>query len=547
MGLLYRFWQIFWGLVPPIALIIRDYHLSLIMGTEFSWHTHQRRRRARKLVATLARLGPTFIKLAQVLAARADLFPGVYLDELRELHDRVPPTPTRDIMRQFEKATGRRANAIFGSFDPVPIASASLGQVHSATYQGRRVAVKILKPRIRRVVNKDLQVIAVVFSLATLFFQNPYLNSLITIFEEFSRTIHEEMDLALEAEHIRYFRARYAGDDRVLIPEVIAELSGGDVLVMEFIEGLKISDVDGIRAAGHDVARLVDRLVEIFAEQILRDGIFHADPHPGNIFVNDQGQIGLVDFGLVLQVTREQRDKYVDVVLAAGRADYERLVEIGFELDMVSPDINPAVMREAARRIMSIGLRDDLGPLQMQRIAHQIMQVFYEFPIHLPGELVYVMKTLTLVEGLGALYQPGYNLLKDALPTLRRLVEPDLERFEQHIGDRILQEGRALLDLYQNLKYVAEVASRGELSIRIYRGDMAEIERLIGYTMRKFIILMAIFGGGMASLVLYLGTGALWVLVAGGALTLLGMFIMFIMPNTPKTPRIILPRRGPRT
>ncbi len=543
MGLFFRFWRIVWGLVPPITMMIRDYHLSLVTGETFQWETAKRRRRARKLVDAFAHLGPTFIKLAQVLAARADLFPGIYLSELRRLHDAVPPMKTRRIKRHFRRVTGTRVEEAFDSFEEECIASASLGQVHGAMYRGMPVAVKILKPRIRETVDKDLQLLAAVLSIATIFFKNPQLSSLITIFYEFSKTIHEEMDLKLEAEHVAYFRRRYEGDDRVVIPAVVGDISNRDVLVLEFLEGIRISDVEAVRAAGHDTVALTDRLVTIFAEQILRDGVFHADPHPGNIFVTSRGQIGLVDFGLVLTIPAEDRHSYIEAVVAAARRDYDALVDKAFELGLLRSDVNPLMLRQAAKRLMAIALRDDLGPLQMQRIVHQVMQVFYELPLQLPGDLVYVLKTMSLVEGLGATYRPRYNLLKDGLPILKRLLEPELERLETRVLESVIEEGKAAWNLYENLKFVMELAAREELTIRIYRGDIDELERIAGYTVRRLIALLIVFGGGLTCGVIFLHTGYWWVLLLGSVFSIFAMLGLFLLPNVPKTPRIIHPRR----
>ena len=543
MRLLYRFWQIFRGLVPPIALMLRDYHLSLAMGEGFDWQTPERRKRARKLVRTFARLGPTFIKLAQVLAARADLFPSAYLDELRQLHDRVPPMSTRRITRHFRNVVGRGVDEVFDRFDPESIASASLGQVHRATYAGDAVAVKILKPGIRRTVDMDLRVLAWVFSVTTLFYQSPRLNSLITIFEQFSRTIYEEMDLELEASHARYFWERYAGDDRVVIPAVIEGLSNRDVLVLEFLEATKIADVDAVRAVGHDTDLLMKRLVRVFGEQVLRDGVFHADPHPGNIFVTERGQICLMDFGLVVRISDEVRRKYAEGIMAVIRKDYDTLIDVAFELRVVGHDVNPLVLRQAAQRLMAISLRDDVSAVRAQRIITEIMEVFYEFPLQLPAELVYVAKTMTLVEGFGAAFRPDYNMLKDAMPVFRELLRPELDRIKTSFADIVADEAKSAWELYTDLKFVMERAAREELVIRMYRGDLAELQRMIGYTVRRLIALVTVFGGGLTTAVVYLDTENWWVLIGGAAFTLLGMFILFIMPGTPKRPRIVIPRR----
>jgi predicted unusual protein kinase regulating ubiquinone biosynthesis (AarF/ABC1/UbiB family) len=545
MRLMIRFWRIFWGIMPPIGMMIRDYHLSLIAGEGFDWNHPRRRRRARRLVRRFASLGPTFIKLAQVLAARADLFPGIYLEELRQLHDHVPPMANRRVLRQLESSTGRSVSETFDEFGTEPIASASLGQVHRAVYQGNTVAVKVLKPGIRELVDKDLRVVAWVFSLASLFFQNNQLNSLITIYEQFSRTIHEEMDFELEAEHVRSFQAQYADDDRVRIPAVFDELSTREVLVLEWMEGTKISDVEAVKAAGHDIPDLIDRLVGVFAEQILRRGTFHADPHPGNIFVNESGQLCLLDFGLVVHIPDDVRMKYMQAVMAAVQRDSDQLASLAFDLGAVGTDVNTVVLRQAVHRLMEISLRDDLGPIQMQRIVHKIMQVFYDFPLQLPGDLVYVVKTMSLVEGLGALYQPGYNLMKDARDTWARILAPELERMTDSVVDRVTGEAKAVWDLYGDTKAVMSAVAREELSVRVYRGDLAELQRVIGYAVRRLVASLTVVSIWATGAIVFSNTGNWWVLSTSALIGIIGLGLIFLMPNVPKLPRIVIPNRGP--
>ena len=547
MGLFFRFLRILLRLVPSIALMIRDYYQSLVVGRAFDWDSHARRRRARTLVSRLTSLGPMYIKLAQVLAARADLFPGIYLDELRQLHDHVPPASRRVMRRHFRRITGKRPDQMFDEFNDTPIASASLGEVHEAVYHGRRVAVKILRPGIRKTVNKDIRVLSAVYSIITIVFQNPQINSLITVFEQFSRHIHEEMDLELEAEHIRDFRERYRDDDRIRIPEVIGDLSNRDLLVMEFIDGIKITEAEQLREAGHDTHVIINSLLTIFGEMILRHGVFHADPHPGNLFVDAESRIVLLDFGLVLEVTEKQRTDYIETVLAIVRGDVETLIDKAAELGTVSHDTNPLVLRQAARKLMTLRLRDDLGPIEFQRLAMQITQVFYEFPLHMPAELVFIFKTATLIEGIGARYQAGYNLLKDGREIVNDLLRPEIEAIdvEQQIVDKLVQEGKEAIDLYQNAKMVMALAAREELAIRIYRGDIAEFERIVGYTVRRLIALMLVFGAGFTGGIVYLATGVWWPLVVGGSVSILGMFGLLLMPNVPRTPRIVRGQRGP--
>ena len=546
MSLIFRFLRILYNLGPPLALMTRDYYRSLLVGETFDWEAPKRRKRATDLAKRLTRLGPTFIKLAQILAARADLFPGTYLDELKKLHDRVPPTPRRKILRYFRKYAGTSPDEIFDSFETTPIASASLGQVHKAAYKGRPVAVKILKPEIRSVVDKDLRVMALLLSMASLFYQNTQLDSLIAIFEEFNRTIFQEMDFRREAQNIARFRERYRDDPDVTVPEVINEISNRDILVMEYLEGIKITDVDKLRAAGHDTDVLIQRLLLLFGNQILKDGCFHADPHPGNIFVGKNGDIQLVDFGLVLDVSETQRKRYIEAILAVVRGDYDKLISVGFELNMIGADVNQVVLRQAAQRLMAIRFRDDLGPLEMQRIIMQIMKVFYEFPIRMPSELVYVFKTGTLIEGIGAIYRPGYSVPRDSLDVLKDILAEELAEIniEDEIARRVIREGKDLWAMYNNLKQVLDLTAREELAIRVHRSDMLDFYAIVGYTVRRMIALMSVLGTGFLSAMVFLNTGNWWVLAAGGLLTGIGMLGLFLLPTIPKIPRIVAPYRS---
>ena len=548
MGIIFRFLRILRSLGPPLALMTRDYYKSLLIGQTFDWDAPKRRRRAALLAKRLARLGPTFIKLAQILASRADLFPGIYLDELRKLHDAVPPAPWRKIVRHFRHAFGAEPEDLFEDFHREPIASASLGQVHEARYNGQRVAVKILKPGIRDLVDMDLRVMALLLSLASLFYQNAQLDSLVAIFEEFNRSIYQEMDLVREAESIRYFRRRYRDRSLIVVPEVIDEVSNRDVLVMEYVDGIKITDTESLRAQGHDTDALIERLLKVFGEQILKDGVFHADPHPGNIFVGEKGEIILVDFGLVLEVTERQRKRYIEAMTAVVRADYDTLIRVGFELNMIGHDVNQIVLRQAAQRLMAIRFRDDLGPLEMQKIIMQVLDIFYEFPIRLPSELVYVFKTASLIEGIGASYRKGYSVPRDSMHVIRELLAEDLEqiRVEDELARKVVKEGRDLVAMYMNLKQILDMASREEFAIRVHRRDMLDFYSIVGYTVRRMIALMSVLGTGFLSAMVFLHSGNWWVLGVGGAITAIGMAGLFLLPTIPKTPRIVAPYREER-
>ena len=268
-------------------------------------------------------LGPTFVKMAQVFAARADLIPEPYLSELGKLIDQVPPldfdTVAAIIAESYHgNAPGALAEAaarvdeIFEAFERVPVAAASLGQVHRARYKGEVVAVKVLRPGVERAVKADLAAARRILSWVERYWHHPHVQRVRVVLDEFELRIAEEMDFRLEAEHAIEIGANFAGNRDVIVPRIVHELTRQRVLVMEFVEGTRIDRLDPARV---DVPRIVATLVELYVQMMLVDGLFHADPHPGNLMVAADGRIVLLDFGMVVRVpleTRRVADAHVD-------------------------------------------------------------------------------------------------------------------------------------------------------------------------------------------------------------------------------------------
>lgn len=378
-------------------------------------------RRASTLVATIAGLGPAFVKLAQVFASRADLIPEPYLREFGTLIDRVPGVPYEKIEAVIarEYGNGATVHSLFERFDPVPVAAASLGQVHRAQYKGRDVAVKVLRPGIEKVIAADLAAARRIVGMVIKQWPHPHVIGLLGVIEEFSARIDEEMDFRLEAEFATEIRANFSKTKDVVIPEVVHEMTRQRVLVLDFIEGTRI---DRLNPATVDVGRVVGLLVEIYVQMMLVDGLFHADPHPGNLMLTPDGRLVLLDFGMVVRVNLRVRRLLTRTVLAAVRKDPEAVAEGFMGLGLIVPGTDTETIRRLAELLIVNAFTKTTAQDRIDALlADRVMKTLYDFPIVLPRDLVYFARTAALIEGVGTRYDPYFQAIPIASPVVLRM------------------------------------------------------------------------------------------------------------------------------
>ena len=378
-------------------------------------------RRATTLVATIAGLGPAFVKLAQVFASRADLIPEPYLREFGTLIDRVPGVPYEKIEAVIAREYGKGATvqSLFERFDPVPVAAASLGQVHRAQYKGRDVAVKVLRPGIEKVIAADLAAARRIVGMVINQWPHPHVIGLLGVIEEFSARIDEEMDFRLEAEFATEIRANFSKTKDVVIPEVVHEMTRQRVLVLDFIEGTRIDRLD---PATVDVGRVVGLLVEIYVQMMLVDGLFHADPHPGNLMLTPDGRLVLLDFGMVVRVNVRVRRLLTRTVLAAVRKDPEAVAEGFMGLGLIVPGTDAETIHRLAELLIVNAFAKTTTQERIDALlADRVMKTLYDFPIVLPRDLVYFARTAALIEGVGTRYDPYFQAIPIASPVVLRM------------------------------------------------------------------------------------------------------------------------------
>ena len=430
------------ALGPYAVSFLRDRKRWIWWGAPMPRTPEIHARRARRLVEAIIGLGPTFVKMAQVFAARADLIPEPYLSELGKLIDQVPPlgfdTVSRIIAESYhgnrpgapgaiaaappphsEAAAAAQVDAIFESFERAPVAAASLGQVHRARYKGQTVAVKVLRPGVEKAVTADLFAARQILSWVERWWHHPHVKRVRVVLNEFELRIAEEMDFRLEAEHAIEIAVNFEGNRDVIVPKIVSELTRQRVLVMEFVEGTRIDRLDPARV---NVPHIVATLVELYVQMMLVDGLFHADPHPGNLMVAGDGRIVLLDFGMVVRVPLETRRSLMRTSIAAIKRD-PAAVAAGFvALGLIIPGTPPETVRWLAQLLIENAYsrtttRERIDAL----LADRVMKTLFDFPIVLPQHLVYFGRTAALIEGVGTRYDPYFQAIPVASPVILRM------------------------------------------------------------------------------------------------------------------------------
>jgi predicted unusual protein kinase regulating ubiquinone biosynthesis (AarF/ABC1/UbiB family) len=417
-----RLWVILWRLVPIVVSLFRDKRRWLWWGAPMlrSYAFHERR--ARQVVHQVATLGPTFVKLAQIFASRADLIPEPYLQALGTLTDRVPPVPWSDVERTLVESWGAHPDTIVQSLHREPIAAGSLGQVHRARYEGRDVVVKVLRPGVEAIVDRDIRLSRAIVNAVYARWSHVHVLGFRVVLDEFDRHVREEMDFEREAMQCLRMRERFADEPRLKIPQVETALTRRDVLVLEFVEGTRIDQLDAQIAQGLVKPQvLAETLIETYARMMLRDGVFHADPHPGNLLVDRRGRLVLLDFGMVIDVPVSTRKALFDTIIAAIRKDAAGTAQGFFALGMVAPGTPPETMTALVEALLDIAYTDTTTVDRARVVAERVMRELFNWPIILPGELVYFARTAALIEGVGARYDRNFNSIKVASPVVLRM------------------------------------------------------------------------------------------------------------------------------
>ncbi|HEY1014870.1 MAG TPA: AarF/ABC1/UbiB kinase family protein [Herpetosiphonaceae bacterium] len=513
-----------------------------------SWPARLLRRPLRQRLSAPARLrlvlialGPTFVKLGQILSTRPDLFPAPYIEELSRLQDTVPPFPSEQAIALVEEELGRPIDELFAAFEPVPLAAASLGQVHAATlHSGESVVVKIQRPDIKASVTTDL---AILNELAGLAQEQTVLGQrykLVDLAWEFGATLREELDYRREARNAERFRQNFRGIKTAYIPIVYHELTSERVLTSERLYGVKINDLAGLDAAGMDRVRVARHSAQLILKEVFSDGFFHADPHPGNFFVLPNEVIGAIDFGMVGTLDRDSTQGLVRLLLALAQDDMPSAVRALEQLHIVSRrNITPA-MRRDLRRLMDRLVDRSLADISARETGDALLALVQRHELTMPAPLALLLKTLAMMEGTGLQLDPNLDVFGIVRPYAARAIL-DLNS-PLKMGGKLLDDARSALELAgelpRNLNDALRMLAEGELTFKVANEEVTFLARELGRAANRLAeaLLIAAFvigllgvliavdlGGWTGFLPTLLSIGAVLSVLVLGALLLIGM------------------------
>jgi len=379
---------------------------------------------ARRMRLVLEELGPSFVKLGQLMSTRADVFPPEYIEEFKKLQDSVPPIPFSDVKCVIERELKRPLLEIFARFEEESLAAASVGQVHIARlHSGERVAVKIIRPGIDRQIKQDLRLMYYLAEKAEKTLEIARLVGAINLVREFERNITRELDMMIEAGSIEKFGKNFEKVDEIHIPRVYWEYTTRSVLVMEHIEGIKMDQVDQIRAAGLDPKEVALIGLRSFSRQLMEYGFFHADPHPGNTIVMYDGRVGLVDFGITGYLDEETMHQIANLFLGYAEHDYDMVMDALMEAGLINEDMDLVSFRSDLKDASETFYGRSLRNISVKDVYDQVMGLVLKYHVRLPRNLLLLLKTFIQTEALGKILGSDASLLEVTKPFAKELLK----------------------------------------------------------------------------------------------------------------------------
>jgi predicted unusual protein kinase regulating ubiquinone biosynthesis (AarF/ABC1/UbiB family) len=497
----WRFFVVLYQFFPLIVAYARDKRRFLLFGGSRQVGTEEQKRRANILLDSLLKLGPTFIKLGQLLSTRPDILPPAYVDVLSRLQDDVPPADWAEAEAVLEAEVGP-VDEVYDDFDRDPISGASLGQVYTATYEGEDVAVKVRRPGIEELVEADLRVVRWSLPLIQRFIGQGRAFSLENLADEFAKTIRQEMDYTREGRVLTTIRENFIDDDTIRIPELVDDVSGPRVLTMEYLPGVKINDLSTLDERGIDRTELAERLQRIYLQMIVDDGDFHADPHPGNLAVDDDGAIIFYDFGMSGRVDPFIQEKIVDFYIAVANQDIDGILDTLIEMGTLSPEADRQVMGDVMELAIADARGEDIEQYRVQQIIEQVESTIYEFPLRLPRNLALVLRVATVVEGVCVTLDPDFDFIAVATDYLTEqgYREQTIKRIATETGEQLQETTRSLFRVPPKLERVLDQVERDDLTVNVRIEDKNDV---LSKLARRIVYGVLLAVGVLSTAILY--------------------------------------------
>ncbi|MGV2828353.1 ABC1 kinase family protein [Myxosarcina sp. GI1(2024)] len=384
--------------------------------------SRQKHRRASWLVAKLLELGPTYIKIGQALSTRADLIPLEYVEEFSKLQDRVPPFSSELAILAIETELGKPVDSLFRDFNPIPLAAASLGQVHKARlHTGEDVVVKVQRPGLAALFNLDFEILHRLVRLGNRFLPDLRKFNLEAIYREFFELLYLEIDYIHEGKNAERFRQNFRTYHRVAVPKVYWQYTTSRILTLEYLPGIKINDRDSLEANRINTQEIIKLGITCYLKQLLEDGFFQSDPHPGNMAVSQRGEIIFYDFGTMAEVKAIAKDQMVKTFFAVLRKDTDKVIETLIYMGLIEPVADMTPVRRMINFLLEEFRDKPIDVNAFDRISDEIYLIFEQQPFRLPPQMTFIVKSLTTLDGIARALDPQYNLLAAAQPFIKNI------------------------------------------------------------------------------------------------------------------------------
>lgn len=470
--------------------------------------------RPERLRMAFEELGPTFIKLGQLLSTRPDFIPPDYLYELAKLQDDVPPFSFPEVEEIFLAETGQKPSELFYRIDEHPVAAASIGQVHRATLKdGQDVVVKVQRPDIEQVIEVDLEILGHIASLMEMYVVEMQGHRPTAVVEEFARTLSNEIDYTVEISNIQRFARQFDGNDTIYVPRVFRELSSERILTMENIKGIKASKIETLRQQGVDLPLVARRGTNLIMEQIFVHGFFHGDPHPGNIFILPDNVICFIDFGMMGRLSRQNREDFTDLLLDIVARRERKVTDGVLKLTNHYGDVDREALSRDLSAMLDRYLYLPLKELEAGKIFQNLMELVSQHKIYFKPNLYLMMKSLSTAEAVGQMLDPDLELIRLAEPFMRK-VKTDRMRLGRIADETGITTGEYLeliRELPDELRSILTQVRKGKMKLEFEHLGLEKLRAVLDQASNRIsfaIVLAALIIG--SSLIVLSGIPPKW-------------------------------------
>ena len=453
----YRPWQVI-GRAIAVVWLFGNFILHLLFDKWTQQEEKNKQKRARELRKILTKLGPTYIKVGQALSTRPDLIRKDFLEELVKLQDQLPAFSNQIAFDIIESELGCPIESAYREISPSPVAAASLGQVYRAIlHSGEEVAVKVQRPNLRPLLSIDLYLMRWMASWLAPWLPLNLGHDLTLIVDEFGTKIFEEIDYFNEANNAEKFALNFDGDPEVKVPVIYRQYSSQRVLTLEWINGIKLTDVEKLQGAGLDADKLVKIGVTSGLRQLLEYGFFHADPHPGNLFATLDGRMAYIDFGMMDQLEESMKETIASAVVQLINNDYQALAQDFVDLGFLTPDTDIQPIIPALEKVLGKAIGESVGDFNFKTITDEFSEVMYEYPFRLPAKFALIIRSLITQEGLALSLNPNFKIVEVSYPYVsQRLLTGESPQLRRRLLDVLIKDGKFQWERLENMIAIAQ-------------------------------------------------------------------------------------------